>query len=73
MIAIVSKRGRITIPKAVRTKLGIRPGTVLEVEAVAGKLVAVKRSPVDGFAKWRGRGRLPGGLTTDEYLKRARE
>jgi AbrB family looped-hinge helix DNA binding protein len=72
MKAIVSEKGQLTIPKSVRQKLGIRPGTVLEVEAVEGKLVAVKKSSADGFVKWRGRGRLPGGLRVDEYLEKAR-
>jgi AbrB family looped-hinge helix DNA binding protein len=42
MKAIVSEKGQITIPKAVREKLGIRVGTVLEVTAVEGQLVAWK-------------------------------
>jgi AbrB family looped-hinge helix DNA binding protein len=68
----VSEKGQITIPKSVREKLGIRPGTVLEVEAVGGKVVAAKSEPVDPDIRWRGRGRLPGELTVDEYLRRVR-
>ena len=72
MKTIVSEKGQITIPKKVREQLGIRPGTVLEVTAAAGRLMAVKREPQDAFHKWRGKGQLPGGLTVDEYLRRAR-
>jgi AbrB family looped-hinge helix DNA binding protein len=72
MKAIVSQKGQLTIPKKVRDTLGIKPGTVLDVEAVAGKLIAVKKVSVDGFGKWRGKGRIPGGLNVDEYLKKVR-
>lgn len=73
MKAIVSEKGQITIPKAVRDRLGIVPGTVLEIESAEGKLVAIKSEPADPFVKWRGAGKLPGGATVDEYLNRIRE
>ena len=73
MKTIVSEKGQITIPKAIRDKLGIVPGTVLDVENVEGKLVAVKHQQTDPFTKWRGRGRLPVGKTVDEYLNGIRE
>jgi antitoxin PrlF len=69
MKTIVSEKGQITIPKAVRDKLGIVAGTVLEVDSVEGKLVAVKREPVDAILKWRGKGKIPGGKTVDAYLQ----
>lgn len=42
MKAIVAERGQVTIPKALRDKLGIRPGTTLEFAASNGTLVARK-------------------------------
>ena len=42
MKAIVAERGQVTIPKALRDKLGIRPGTALEFSAREGSLVARK-------------------------------
>jgi AbrB family looped-hinge helix DNA binding protein len=72
MKAKVSEKGQITIPKKVREQLGIRAGTVLEVSAASGRLVAVKQELQDPFHKWRGKGRLPGGLSVDEYLQRVR-
>jgi hypothetical protein len=36
------------------------PGTVLDVESVEGKLVAVKRETGDPILKWRGKGRIRG-------------
>ena len=68
MKAIVSEKGQITIPKAVRDRLGITPGTVLNVESIEGKIVAVKTQTHDGFAKWRGQGIVPAGGSVDEYL-----
>ena len=43
----VSERGQITIPKAVRDRLGIRPGQVLEVREQDGTVVAFKAATVD--------------------------
>ena len=40
MKTTVSEKGQITIPKAVRERLGIVPGTVLEVGSEQGRLVA---------------------------------
>lgn len=73
MNSIVSEKGQITIPKAVRDRLGLDPGTVLQVEAVNGRLIASKKVTADVFRKWRGRGKLPVGTTVDEYLKRTRD
>ncbi len=42
MKAVVAERGQVTIPKALRDKLGIRPGTTLEFAASNGTLVARK-------------------------------
>ena len=69
----VSEKGQITIPKALRETLGIRPGTVLEVAAVRGELIAQKREAEDPLLKWRGRGRLPRGEPVDTYLVRVRK
>ena len=69
----VSEKGQITIPKALRETLGIRPGTVLEVAALRGNLIARKRDVEDPLLKWRGSGRLPGGGSVDAYLARIRE
>ena len=42
MKAIVADRGQVTIPKALRERLGINPRTVLDFREENGKLVAVK-------------------------------
>jgi len=61
MKTTASEKGRITMPKAVRAKLGIRPGTVLELEAERGRLVGRKaagRDVIDGYTapfRWTSR------------------
>jgi len=72
MKTIVSEKGQVTIPKAIRDKLGLRPGTVLEMEAVEGRLVGVKRETEDPFSRWMGKGSLPAGLGVDDYLREVR-
>lgn len=72
MKATISEKGQVTVPKACRDRLGLRVGTVIDFEAVGGKLVGVKRVSEDVFRKWRGKGRLPGGVGVDAYLSRAR-
>jgi AbrB family looped-hinge helix DNA binding protein len=73
MKAIVSEKGQVTIPKACRDRLGLHTGSVLDFEARDGRLIAVKQQPEDVFRKWRGRGRLPGGLGVDQYLETIRK
>lgn len=70
MKAIVSEKGQVTIPKALRTRLGIRPGVVLDFEADDGRLVARKAQvadPVD--AAW---GILTLDESVDAFIDRAR-
>jgi AbrB family looped-hinge helix DNA binding protein len=70
MRVVVSKKGQVTIPKPLRTRLGINPGAVLEFEADAGRLVARKvlgQDPVD--AAW---GKLDLGEPVDAFLERTR-
>jgi len=73
MKAVVSEKGQVTIPKICRDRLGLRTGTVLDFETRDGELVAVKQQPEDLFRKWRGKAKLPGGLTVDQYLDAIRK
>jgi antitoxin PrlF len=47
MKAKVAERGRVTIPKALRERLGIDPGTVLDFIEEHGRLIARKTEAVD--------------------------
>jgi antitoxin PrlF len=73
MNSVVSEKGQITIPKAIRQKLGLSPGTIIEFDAIKGQLVGRKKLMRDVFKKWRGRGKLPKEMSVDDYLRRARE
>lgn len=71
MKSVVSEKGQVTIPKALRERLGIRAGEVLEFDAEGGRLVAVKvvaRNPVD-----RVYGILKLGRGSDELVDELRD
>ncbi len=72
MKTVVSEKGQVTIPRAIRDKLGLRPGTILDFNAIEGKLVGVKKQQDDRIGRWFGKGTLPGGLAVDDYLWRVR-
>lgn len=69
MNSIVSEKGQITIPKKIRNQLGLVPGTVLDIRSENGKMIGVKQQPIDLIRKWRGKGKLSGYTSTDEYLQ----
>ncbi len=72
MKTIISEKGQITIPKLLRDRLGLIPGTVVEFEAREGSLIGHKMVREDPVAKWRGRGKLPDKMSVAGYLERAR-
>lgn len=72
MSTVVTTKGQVTIPKAVRDRLGIRPGTEVEFEPTedgrfvltkAGPKRAAKKSP---FALIRGKATIK--MSTDEIM-----
>ena len=73
MSTVVTDDGKISIPQEVREALGLDPGTVLEVQSQGGTLVAWKKVEPDVFEKWRGRGKIPVGTGTDDYLRLIRD
>lgn len=67
---MVSEKGQVTIPKALRERLGIRAGEQLEFSEENGRLVASKamvQDPVDGVY-----GILKLGQSTDEFVRELR-
>jgi len=54
MKAVVAERGQVTIPKRLRERLGIRPGTVLEFREEAERLVAEKAETAGALDRWFG-------------------
>ena len=76
MSTIVTSKGQVTIPKEVRDRLGIEPGTAVEFQATedgriliakAGRKSKAGKSP---FARIRGRATVK--LSTEEIMKLTR-
>ncbi|MBW1785601.1 MAG: AbrB/MazE/SpoVT family DNA-binding domain-containing protein [Deltaproteobacteria bacterium] len=70
MKAKVAERGQVTIPKAIRMRLGIRPGTLLEFSEEDGRLVVVKAESEDPVEQVYGR--LGRGRRTDDVIRQLR-
>jgi AbrB family looped-hinge helix DNA binding protein len=70
MRAKVADRGQVTIPKILRERLGIRPGTVLEFKEDQGKLIAVKATAMDAIDQFYGK--LGSGRRTDDVMRELR-
>jgi len=71
MKTIVGERGQATIPKALRERLGIKAGTVLDFKETEGKLLVTKvvtaEDPVSRVYGCLGKGRR-----TDEVMAELR-
>ena len=66
----MTERGQVTIPKALREELGLRPGQVLVVREEGGEVVLTKQLPEDPLEEVTGIFDLGG--TTDEVLTELR-
>ncbi len=66
----VGKRGVIVIPKPIREKLGIREGSVLEMEVVDDKIILKTR---DLWSELRERGKRLRRVNLDEIRKEITE
>ena len=69
--ATVSEKGQVTIPKRLRAKLGLAPGTVLEFEERQGRLVASRAVVEDPIRALVGLGEKR-GVDVDRWLAAAR-
>jgi len=70
MRSIVADRGQVTIPKALREKLGIKPRSVLEFTEENGRLVAVRVDDHDAVEIVRGCLQLE--KSTDDLMRELR-
>jgi AbrB family looped-hinge helix DNA binding protein len=52
--SVLAERGQITIPKAIRTKLGLKPGARLQFELDRGKIIISKKISEDPIERVRG-------------------
>ena len=70
----VTTKGQVTIPHAIRDRLGIHPGSTVEFE-VAGDVVKVRKSRETGRGREivaRMRGTATASFTTDEIMAMTR-
>jgi AbrB family looped-hinge helix DNA binding protein len=66
----VAERGQVGIPKLLRDRLGVRPGTVLEFTEERGRLIAVKaNAPGPTRRVW---GHLGKNFDTDAFISEIR-
>ena len=70
MEATVAERGQITLPKEARDKLGLSPGTKLEVEIKNGQLLLRKKVSLQ-MSKWVGKFST-NERSTDEVMEQLR-
>jgi AbrB family looped-hinge helix DNA binding protein len=70
----VDERGQITIPPEVRDRLGLAPGTEVELEVV-GEIIQLRKKAKSSRGKQLIedlRGKAPFGETTDEIMQLTR-
>lgn len=70
MKATVGERGQVTIPKALRDRLGIRAGETLEFSEEPGRLILRKASVLERIESVRGT--LDLGMSSDEFVELVR-
>ena len=69
----LSERGQVVIPQNLRNKAGFLPGTILNFEYKNGVITVSKQVNDAAIEKWKGKGKLTIGRTTDEYIKSIRD
>jgi AbrB family looped-hinge helix DNA binding protein len=66
----VTAKYQITLPKRVRSELGIIPGAEIDIVKDGKRFVLVVNPAEDVKKKWRGRFR--NGSTTEDYMEEVR-
>lgn len=71
MDTAVTQKGQVTIPKAVRDEMGLKPGARVQIEldGQGGARIVHAPAPVSRFARFRGIAKSADGLTTDEIMR----
>ncbi|MBW2109321.1 MAG: AbrB/MazE/SpoVT family DNA-binding domain-containing protein [Deltaproteobacteria bacterium] len=68
----VTVKGQITIPKQIRSKFGLVPGTDVDVVAQDNKVVLVKNVKQNSFLNWLGRGASKKKADVDRVVDKLR-
>ena len=72
IVAKVTSKGQVTIPKKVRDKLGVHPGEDVGFEEKEGVIVITKAVSKSPFDKWVGRLAKLEGQKSDDLVKELR-
>ena len=73
VVAKVTSKGQVTIPKKVRDKLGVHPGESLGFEEIDGQMLIKKVLKKSPFDKWVGKLRHLKGQRSDELVREIRD
>jgi antitoxin PrlF len=72
IVAKVTSKGQVTIPKKVRDRLGVHPGENVGFEEKEGVIVITKAVTKSPFDKWVGKLAKLEGQKSDELVKELR-
>jgi antitoxin PrlF len=72
IVAKVTSKGQVTIPKKVREKLGVLPGDEVDFEEKDGVMLIKKAVTKSPFDKWVGRLKSLKGQRSDDLVRDAR-
>ncbi len=72
IVAKVTSKGQVTIPKKVREKLGVHPGEDVGFEEKNGLIYIQKTVKISPFDKWVGRLKQLEGQQSDDLVKELR-
>ena len=72
IVAKVTSKGQVTVPKMVRDRLGVHPGEEVGFEEREGVIVIIKVVTKSPFDKWVGRLSKFGGQRSDDLVKELR-
>jgi antitoxin PrlF len=72
IVAKVTSKGQVTIPKKVRDRLGVHPGEDVGFEEKEGVVVITKAVTKSPFDKWVGKLKKLEGQHSDDLVKELR-
>lgn len=72
IVAKVTSKGQVTIPKKVRDRLGVHPGEDVGFEEKEGVFVITKAVTKSPFDKWMGKLKKLEGQKSDDLVKELR-